>query len=358
MEESTMPVTISRRSLAARAVAATATVAAAVGGFALMAPSADAGTSTLFTVTKLSVHRLPASTANQVITLTGTGFDEDLLKSVTINGCTTAPSYVVSSPTSLLVKTAADCVTSSTGVITLTDTSNDTYATVPGTTGGAQALAFIAAPTIATASATVKPVVTENSVAGAFADQQTTANTKGGTVVRVKAGATPFVNSTTYPLAASLSGVALTKVTMPVGGAYLTGVLGAHAPDAAPVLKVTSNGVSKSFSYGAGGASATAGTHDFKYAGTSIAVSPATGPLSGGVLTITGSGFSTTAANNTVTVGGVSCPVSGTPTATVVKCTAAAVTSPGAKDVKVVTSGTGGQTTVVGATSTFTYLSE
>jgi hypothetical protein len=357
MEESTMPVTISRRSIAARALAATATVATAVGGFALMAPAADAGTSNLFTVTKLSVHRLPALTANQVITLTGTGFDEDVLKSVAINGCTTAPTYVVSSPTSLLLKTKDDCATTSTGVITLTDTSDNTYATVPGTVaGGPLTLAFAAAPTIAAASATVKPVVTENTAGGAFADQQTTANTKGGTVIRVKSGATAFVNSATYPLAATLSGVPLTKVTMHTGGDYFTGVLGAHAPDAAPVLKVTSNGVSKSFVYGDGGASAVSGTHDFKYAGTSISVSPVSSGLAGTKITITGSGFSTTAANDTVTVGSVSCPVSGTPTATTIVCTAAAVTAPGAKDVKVVV--TGGQTSVVGATSTFTYLSE
>jgi hypothetical protein len=356
MEESTMPVTISRRSLAARAVAATATVAAAVGGFALMAPSADATASTLFSVSKLSVHRLPALTANQVITLTGTGFDEDLIKSVAINGCTTAPTYVVSSPTSLLLKTKADCATTSTGVITLTDTSDNTYVTVPGTTGGALALAFAAAPTIADASDTVKPVVTDNTAGVAFGDQQTTANTKGGTVIRVKSGATPFVNSTTYPLAATLSGVPLTKVTMPTGGAYFTGVLGAHAADAAPVLKITSNGVSKSFVFGAGGASAVSGTHDFKYAGTSISVSPVSSGLSGTKITVTGAGFSTTAASDTVTVGGVACPVSGTPTATTIVCTAGAVATPGAKDVKVVV--TGGQTSVVGATSTFSYLSE
>jgi hypothetical protein len=356
MEESTMPVTISRRSLAARAVAATATVVTAVGGFALMAPSADAGVSTLFTVTKLSVHRLPASTANQVITLTGTGFDEDVLKSVDINGCTKTAPYVVSSPTSLLVKTPDDCLKTGTGAITLTDTSDDTYVTVPGATGGGQALVFVDAPSIATASDTVKPVVTENTSGVAFANQQTTASTKGGTVIRVTAGSVKFVNSATYPLSATLGGVALTGVTLGTSGNFLTGVVGPHAVSAAPVLKVTSNGVSKSFAYGAGGASAKDGTHDFQYAGTSIAVSPASGGLSGTKLTITGSGFSTTAANDTVTVGGVSCPVSGTPTATTIVCTAAAVAAPGAKDVKVVV--TGGQTSVVGATSTFTYLSE
>jgi hypothetical protein len=357
MEESTMSVpTISRRSRATRVVAATATVAAAVGGFALMSPSADAATSTIVAISKINVHRLPALTANQVVTVTGTGFDEDVIRSVAIAGCTTAPTYVVQNATTLLLKTADDCAVGTGKAITVTDISNNTAVTNPGAAGSTTVLDFVAAPTIATASATVKPVVTENTSGVAFADQQTTANTKGGTVVRVKAGTTPFVSSAAYPLSATLSGVPLTKVAMHTGGDYFTGVLGAHAADAAPVLKVTSNGVSKGFAFGAGGSGATDGTHDFQYAGTSISVSPVSGPLTGGVLTITGSGFSTTAANNTVTVGGVSCPVSGTPTATVVKCTAAAVTAPGAKDVKVVT--TGGATTTIGATSTFSYLSE
>lgn len=218
------------------------------------------------------MHRLPALTANQVITLTGTGFDEAVISSVGINGCTTAPTYVVQNVTTLLLKTAVDCATSSTVVITLTDTSGNTAATVPGATGVAMALTFVAAPTIATMDATTNPVVTENSQSVAYANQVTTASTKGGTVVRIKSGATAFVNTTTYPLGASIDGVALTKVAMATGGGYLTGVVGAHAADAAPVVKVTSNGVSKSFAYHVGGATASAGEQSFQYAGTGISI--------------------------------------------------------------------------------------
>jgi hypothetical protein len=343
----------SRRSLTTRGLAVSAAAAAALGAFAFSANQADAAVSTLVSITKVNVHHVAALTANQVITVTGTGFDEDVITGVAINGCTTAPTYVVSSPTTLLLKTADDCATTSTGVITITDTSSNTAVSVPGATGGAMALSFVAAPTIATASATVKPVVTENSQGAAFANQNTTANTKGGTVIRVKAGTTPFVNSTAYPLSATLDGVALTKVTMPTNGTYFTGVVGAHAADAAPMLKVTSNGVTKSFLYGAGGSSATAGTHDFQYAGTGITVSPASGPINGGtVLTVTGSGFTT---GTTVTVGGTSCPVTGTTTATIVKCTTAVATAPGAKDVKTTT---GSVTSVVGTGSTFTFLDQ
>jgi len=66
---------VSRRSIATRAVAIAATAAAAFGAVALTAPSAGAATSTLVTITKLGAHRLPALTANQLITVTGTGFD-------------------------------------------------------------------------------------------------------------------------------------------------------------------------------------------------------------------------------------------------------------------------------------------
>ncbi len=339
---------MSRRSVATRVVAATA---AAAAGMLVLGTSAGAATSTLFTITKLSAHRLPALTANQVITVTGTGFDEDLISSVAINGCTTNPTYVVQSATTLVLKTANDCATTSTGAITITDTSSNTVVSNPGLTGGALALAFVAAPTIKTADATTRPVVTENSQGVAYANQVTSAPTKGGTTIRVYSGTTAFVNTATYPLAASLGGVALTGVVMHTGGDYFTGVVGAHAADTAPVLKVTSNGVAKSFVYGAGGASATAGTHDFQYRGTGISVLPASGPINGGtVLSITGTGFTS---STTATVGGTSCPVSGTPTATLFKCTVPAATAGGA--VNVVTT-TGSVTSTVSVGSTFTYL--
>jgi hypothetical protein len=209
----------------------------------------------------------------------------------------------------------------------------------------------VAAPTILAGDATHRPVVTENSSGVGYSDQATTGPTTGGTTVRVYAGSTPFVNSTAYPLGATIGGVALTGVTMHTGGDYFTGVTGAHAADNAPVLKITSNGVSKSFVYGAGGASATAGTHEFQYKGTGISVAPAAGAINGGtVLSITGAGFTS---STTATVGGTNCPVVGTPTATLFKCTVPATTTAGA--VNVATS-TGSVTSTVSAGSTFTYL--
>ena len=346
--------TNSRRTVATRVVAATATVAAGLGAAAFVMPSADAANSTLVTVSKVSVHHVAATTLNQVITVTGTGFDEDVISGVTIAGCVTAPTYVVTSPTTLSLKTAVDCAVGTNKAITVTDTSSNTAVTNPTATGGAMALDFVDAPALLTGDATHNPVVSENSQNIAYASQVLTGPTTGGTTIRIKsAAATPFVNTTAYPLAASVDGVALTKVTMHTGGDYLTGVIGAHAADAAPTVKVTSNGVTKSFPYHAAGSGMSAGDQSFQYAGTGITVSPASGPVNGGnVISITGAGFTT---STTATVNSVSCPVSGTPTATVFKCTVAGVTTAG--PVTVATS-TGGVTSVVGAGSTYTFLGQ
>jgi len=340
------------RSWKSRALAATATVGAVA--YALVAGgTAHATTSNLFTITKVSPNRFAALTANQVITVTGTGFDESLIKSVTIDACTNPPLYIVQSATTLLLKTDNSCAVQANAVVTVTDNSNATVVSNPAATGGAQKLDFVAAPTILTPTASARPVVTENSSGVAYGSQVTSGSTSGGTVVRVYSGATAFVNSTTFPLAASLDGVAMTKVTMHTGGDYFTAVLGAHAADAAPVLKITSNGVSKSFAYGAGGASGVAGTHDFTLAGVTVSVSPASGPINGNnTLTITGTGFTS---GTTVKVGGVTCPVTGTTTATKVTCTVAPVTAAG--PVSVVTT-TGSLVSVTSAGSTYTFLDQ
>ena len=55
----------------------------------------------------------------------------------------------------------------------------------------------------------------------------------------------------------------------------------------------------------------------------------------------------------TATVGGVSCPVSGTPTATLFKCTVPAATAGGAVNVATTT---GTVTSTISTGSTFTYL--
>ena len=226
----------------------------------------------------------------------------------------------------------------------------------------------MAAPTLATPTASVRPIMTDNTSGLAYAAQTTagtSVSTKGGAVIRVVSGSTGFSNTTALPLSATLDGVALSSVKLvganAAAGNYFTAVVGAHAADAAPVLKITNNGVSKSFAYGAGGASGVAGTHDLIIGGSTISVTPAFGAANGGnKLVIAGAGFSTTASNDVVTVGGVSCPVATTPapTAATLTCTVPAAATPFAGPVTVQVAVTGGLTSIISAGSTYTYVAQ
>lgn len=340
------------------------TAAAVVAAGVTFANSAGAATSTIVTVTAVSPANIAALTANQVITITGTGFDEDAITDVSFanTGCTALP-YIVTSATTLVVKTKATCVAGTNVVVTVTDTSSNTAVSVPGS-GTKMKLNFITAPDLATPSATVHPVVLDNTAGMSYANQTTFGTSapalKAGSVIRVTSGAVPFVNTTTAKLSAKVNGVAVTDVVLvgSAAGNYFTAKLGSTPASATPIISITNNLVSKNFTYQdqSGGSPAyDPGTHDFTIAGSGITVSPAFGAVKGGtVLSITGSGFSTTAGNNVMTVGGVACPNSGTPTATLVKCTVPAGTAPGPVTVQVAV--TGGRTSVVNAGSTFTYL--
>jgi hypothetical protein len=350
-----------RRRVSRRTMAIVSLAVVAAGGTLLTTATAGAATSTTIKITAVGPHRVTALTANQVITVTGKGFDEAGITSVAVAGCT-APSYIVASPTSLLIKTDATCVAAASAAITITDTSSNTAVSVPGATGGAQALAFVAAPTIADTTTSFHPVTTNNTSGLSYAAQTTaglSASTKGGTVIRVTSGTSPFVTSAAFPFSATLDGVAIAspKIVGSAAGNYFTGTVGPHAADSAPVLKITQNGVSKSFAWAAVGASTN--THEFSYGGSTIVTTPASGASNGGnVITVSGTGFSTTAGNDVVTVGGVSCPISGTPTATSLKCTVPAAATPFAGPVTVQVAVTGGLTSVISAGSTYTYLAE
>ena len=341
----------------ARAVATTAIVGAALYGLAA-GGVAHATTSTLVTVTGVSPHLVAADTANQVITVTGTGFDEDTITGVSITDCANDPMYIVQNSTTLLLKTDNSCDPGNNEVVDITDSAGNDAVSVPGATGGKMALQFVAPPTIRTADATHRPMMTENTAGLAYANQVATASTSGGTVVRVYAGSTVFATSTALPLSASLDGVAMTKVTMHTGGDYFTAVLGAHAADPKPVLKITSGGVSKSFTWHAAGGAA--GNHDFTYDGNTISVSPAFGAISGGnTLTVSGAGFvSPTAVSGatTVAVDGNDCPVNATGfTTTKLTCTVPAGAAAGPVEVVVTT---GSTTSVISSGSTYTYLDQ
>ncbi len=355
----------SRKGRAGAAVLAASVVA---GGIALGVGPAGAATSTAFTITSLSSHLLPATTANQVFTVTGTGFAEDLLASVSISGCTTDPMYIVTSATSLVLKTAADCAVGTNNVITLTDLAGDTVVSTPAsataTIAAAQKLDFVAPPTLATIVAnTTYPVIELNTAGQTGYDQVRTAPVTGGTTIKVTAGGTAFASSTAFPLAASLGGVALTTITPHFASGttgpvdYFTGKVGAHAAGAV-ALSVTSAGVTKSFTNAQTG---------FSYAGTTISIAPAFGASDGGnVVKITGAGFVPSGAGaSTVTVCGVSAPVVTTgSTATLLNVTVPAFTDAtvaatdpvdGPCTVKVTT---GSIASVVNPGSTYTYVAQ
>jgi hypothetical protein len=178
-----------------------------------------------------------------------------------------------------------------------------------------------------------------------------TASTTGGTVIRVYADSSyTFASTTACPLAAAVDGVALTKVTVhgSSAGNYFTGVIGAHAADAAPVLKITDACVSKSFQYDAAFGTQ---THDFQLAGSTISISPASGAIDGGnTLTITGAGFGNT---TTVDVGGTACG-----SVTVVSSKKITCTVPSVQAAGPVTISTTNPTSVISAGTTYTYLDQ
>ncbi|GAB2462709.1 IPT/TIG domain-containing protein [Jatrophihabitans fulvus] len=336
----------SRRLVAAGGAVLVGAGALTAGVLTVAGPANAAAT---MTITSLSVHRLPALTAKQSIVVTGTNFDEDSINDVTVAGCT-AGIYAVTSPTTLIFKTDNTCAVGNNVVVTIDPVTGSNVVTTPST-NTKQALAFVAAPTLADNDGTTFPVVTAGS-AGQTAPK-TSASSGGGTAIKVTAGSTPFVNSTTYPLSATLDGVKLTGVTMASGGGSFTATLPAIPADAAPVLRVTSNGVSKSFAYAAASSSTTvADSHAFQIAGISIKVGSASGPMDGGnKLAVTGTGFTT---STTVTVDGNSCPVvAGSVKATTVTCTVPAATAEGPVTVQTTT---GSVTSTVSAGSTYTYV--
>ncbi|WP_165865718.1 IPT/TIG domain-containing protein [Vallicoccus soli] len=333
---------------AGRAALSTAVaVSALAGGLALGTGSATAAAPT---ITSVAPHLVAALTANQIITVTGTGFSEDVIADVSVTGCTTDPVYIVSSPTSLLLKTAADCAAGTNAVVTLKDDQGATLvASTPNsataTVAAAHKLNFVAAPTIS-AKATTHPVIQANTSAHAQSEQVITAPVGGGTTVKVTAGSTPFVNTTATPLAATLGGVPLTGIVMASGGASFTGKVGPHAAGAV-ALSVTSGGVTKTFSVA---------DTDFSYAGNTITVTPAFGPSNGGNdIKIAGTGFT---AGSTVTVCGTAATVKAGTTATAMTVTvpkSATTAVDGPCTVKVTT---GTVSSVVTPGSTYTYVAQ
>lgn len=322
---------------------ATTAVLAAAGLVGLTAGMASAAPSTTVSITAVSPHLVPAGLVDQVITITGKGFTQSTMSGVVISGvggCTTDPQYIVVSPTTLVLKTVGTDCAAGVSVVTITDASG----TAVNPAGAAAALSFTAVPTLATVDSTHWAVTTDNTATLAYADQIATAPVTGGTSIRVLKGAVAFVNTVDAPLKATLGGNPITNIAMPVGGAYFTGTVAAHAAGAV-ALTVTSGNATTAF---------TALQTGFAYLGAGLVVAPVSGPAKGGTaLTITGVGFTGT---TSVTVGGVAA-TSLVVTATKITCITPAI-SAGSTDGPVVVQLVGAATpTAFTAGSVFTYLS-
>ncbi|MFI5954247.1 IPT/TIG domain-containing protein [Cryptosporangium sp. NPDC051539] len=333
-----------------RIVAALAAGSVGVGTVLTAGVPAFAGTSASVTITALSPKIVASATKSQVITVTGTGFDETTIAGVTIDKCSTAPTYIVVSATSMVLKTAGtDCATGA-AIITITDADGDTAVS---SNAGNQVLTFAAPPAIVAIDGSNRPLLNETTASLPYADQTVTSPIEGGTVVRVVAASgTPFANSTALPLKASLGGTAMTEVKMATDGSYFTAKAPKHAVGTVG-LQVTSAGVSKTFS---------ATDTGYSYAGTLVTVSPQSGPAAGGTtVSISGTGFIVTGTGSSVVKFGTVAATVDTAKSTATKLVVAAPAqatgaTEGPVSVSVSTGSTPLNSIITGAT-TYTYVS-
>jgi hypothetical protein len=151
------------------------------------AAHADALPGTL-AVTTPSNGKLAADTAKQVVVLTVSGTGATVLTEDNVTGiklsadtdCDDLTNYVVTSATTVTVKTPTDgCAASAAGDVAIL-LGSDTITKVNG-------LAFIAPPAILAVGS--KPVINDNSALLSTSDQQRRFSTTGGQTVRIKAGA-------------------------------------------------------------------------------------------------------------------------------------------------------------------------
>lgn len=330
----------------------TAAFALIGGGSIAAATNAMAAASTLgMTITAVAPKKVAALTANQVVTITGTNFDEGSIKKVELGSCDAT--YIVANATTLYAKTpnnTCGTVTASTTApetVTITDVDDNTLAFTGNATTG---LFFVAPPGIATTD----PVYTD--LSANIPTKNKKLKVAGGQVVRINAASDyTFAAGVT----ATLGGTPMTGIAV-VGtgpGNYITGVAPAK-PAGAVALVLSANGVSKSFSAATTGLSYWAPP-------TVATVSPSSGRAvaSGGTgndIVLTGTGFSTTAASNTVTFCGKEATVKTTPTPTATTMTVVLPDPELGTDIYEglcpVRVSVGGNTSPITATSSFAYL--
>lgn len=292
------------------AVATAVLISCVMSVVVLTAGQARAAASTYgMTITSIAPKKIAALTANQSVTLTGTNFDSAVISSVHLGPCENSTWIVVNSTTLVVQTPNATCgvATPSTTVpetITITDVDSNTLAfTGTATTG----LFFIAPATLDSTN----PIYVDNSAN--LATKVKKARSGGGQLVRIVAAADyTFTAGVTATLGGSpITGIAIGGGNVP--GNYITGTTPAR-PDGSTTLVVTANGVSKSV---------TSATTGFTYWSppTLTAVTPNNGKAvatgdTGANVVLTGTGFSTVAAENTVTFCGKTATVKTSPAPT------------------------------------------
>ncbi|MEV4507713.1 hypothetical protein AB0K00_01970 [Dactylosporangium sp. NPDC049525] len=238
--------------------------AAAVGTLAATTlavfPAHAAATGTI-AITSPASGKLAAETAKQVATITVSGANatpltEDTVASIGLGPapCNALTTYVVVSTTVVTVKTPDTCV-AGTGDVVINFANSDTLTKTNGVT-------FVAPPAIALL-ADKRPVINDNSVALATADQARRFSTGGGQIVRVKAAdGFTFSPATSAGLSASMGGKAGTEVKVyatedsttplaptgtPTAGNAMTFKTAAGMTAGDNTITITQNGVSKTF---------------------------------------------------------------------------------------------------------------
>jgi hypothetical protein len=331
-----------------RALATTASALFVAGATLVMQPSPALAAGE--TITTVSPTKVAATVANRVIIINGTNFDEDNIGAITIGAdpdCVKMVTYVVTSPSQISLKTPGNgtdsatipgCAVSSGGTpedITIYATDKTTELVKK-----TAAVTFLPPPTIGTPSSTLKPVITDNSSVLGVANQVTALNAAGNQTVRIQAGSTfAFDGRTTAGLTGSLGGKPLTTVgflasdgttaqglsTAPAANAnFWIAKTGPGLSTTTPTLTITQGTLSKTFSATDGG---------FTVVSTPLvsALDVTSGKTDAQTtVKITGTGFSTTASENSVTFCGVAVtPTAATATQLTVTTPAVGGASPG-----------------------------
>ncbi|GAA0724627.1 hypothetical protein Drose_37940 [Dactylosporangium roseum] len=323
------------------AAAATATVLAG-----LPAPAQAAALTGTITITSPIGGKVAADTAKQVILLTVAGqtLSEALVTSVDLGedtDCQGITSYVVTSPTTIAVKTPTGGCAATSPALTAGDNIVINFAgsNTLTKTGG---LFLINPPAIAALSD--KPIIADNSSQLQTTNQVQRFVTNGGQIVRVKADSTyAFDPRTAAGLSVTFSGKPATEVKVytgdgtqilpntpsaPAAGNYMTfkTPIGLNANDSN--ITITQNGVSKTFTTTDTGVSVVA-------APTVSTLTVTSGKARGSTNTVVnGTGFSKVLTDYTTgaTWAVQFCGVAGTVTAVNATGTAITVTTPDVTD--------------------------